>query len=64
MRYHIHAHFVDEQKKGFSVHHEIDKNIETFTELRDVLDEFLNSYDLRNSYGLSIGIVEEPSLVE
>ncbi len=64
MRYHIHANFVEEKQKKIVVEHKIDKNIETFTELRDVLDEFLNSYNLSYCFGLSIGIVEEPTLVE
>lgn len=64
MKYHLHGHFVTEEKKRIPLHNEIEKNIETFTELRDVIDEFLNLYDLRHSYGLSIGINEEPSLVK
>jgi len=64
LRYHIHGHFVEEQKKGFAVHHTIDTTLETFTELQDRYDSFLSSYNVRFCYGLSIGISEEPSLVE
>jgi len=64
LRYHIHVHFVEEQRRGFAVHHEMDKHVDSFAELRDAQDGFLASYVSKYCYGLSIGIAEEPSLVE
>ena len=63
-RYHIHGFFKEEQRRGFVVCHELDKHIETIVELQDVYKTFLASYNPRFCYGLSIGIVEEPTLVE
>jgi len=60
----MHGHFVEEHRKGFAVHHEMDKYVKTFAELQDILDGFLASYDPKYCYGLSIGIAEEPSLVD
>ena len=64
MRYHLNGHFVEEQKKGSPVHHQIEKTVETYTELQDRYDSFLSSYNPRFCYGLVIGISEESSLVE
>lgn len=64
MRYHFHGHFVEEQRRGFAVHHEIDKYTETYAELQDTIDGFLSSYVSKYCYGLSIGIVEESTLAE
>lgn len=64
MRYHIHGHFVEEQRRGFAVHHTMDKTVDSFAELCDAQDGFLASYVPKYCYGLSIGISEEPSLVE
>jgi len=64
MRYNLNAHFIEEQRKGFAVHHTIDTKIETFAELQDKIDSFLSPYNTRYCYGLVLGISEEPSLVE
>jgi len=64
MRYHIHGHFVEEQRRGFAVHHQMDKFVETFAELQDSYDGFLASYTTKFCYGLSIGIVEESTVTE
>jgi len=64
MRYHIHGFFKEEQKRGFVVCHEIDKHTENSLEIAEILNIFTASYDMNYCYGLSIGIVEEPSLVE
>lgn len=64
MRYHINAHFVEEQRRGFPVHHQIEKDVETYAELQDTYDRFLASYDKVYCYGLVLGISEEPTLVE
>lgn len=64
IRYHIHGHFIEERRRGFAVHHEMDKNVDSFPKLRDALDGFLAPYVPKYCYGLSIGIAEEPSLVE
>jgi len=64
LRYHIHGHFVEEQRKGFAVHHQIDVTAETYAELQDKYDSFLSSYLPKYCYGLSVGISEEPTLVE
>ena len=63
-RYHIHGFFKEEQRRGFVVCHELDKHVETIVELQDVYETYLASYNPRFCYGLSIGIVEEPTLVE
>jgi len=64
MRYNLNAHFIEEQRKGFAVHHTIDTKIETFVELQDRIDSFLSQYNPRYCYGLVLGISEEPSLIE
>ena len=64
MRYHIQGHFVEEQRRGFAVHHQMDKALKTFAELLDIKNSFLSSYNPQYCYGLVIGISEEPSLVE
>ena len=64
MRYHINAHFVEEQRRGFPVHHQMEKSVETYAELQDTYDGFLASYDKVYCYGLVLGISEEPTLVE
>ncbi len=63
MRYHIHGHFVEEQRRGFSVHHQIEKNVDDALEVADIINNFTKSYDQTYCYGLSIGISEEPTLV-
>ncbi len=64
MRYHIHGHFVEEQRRGFAVHHEIKKDVDDALLVAEILNAFTSSYDQKYCYGLSIGISEEPSLVE
>ena len=64
VRYHFYGHFVDEQKRGFPVHHQIKKDVETYAELQDIYDGFLADYNKLYCYGLVIGIAEEPTLVE
>lgn len=64
MRYHFHAHFVEEQRKGFAVHHQIEKDCETFAELQDLTYQVLASYSQKYCYGLSIGVAEEPTIAD
>ena len=64
MRYHIHGHFIEEQRKGFSVHHQIQKDVDDALLMAEILNAFTSQYDQTYCYGLSIGIAEEPSLVE
>jgi len=64
MRYHIYGHFIEEQRKGFAVHHEIQKDVDDALLVAEILNAFTSSYDQKYCYGLSIGISEEPSLVE
>lgn len=64
MRYHINGHYIIEMRKGFPVHHQIEKDCETETELSHALGQFMNDYDSAHCYGLTIGMSEEPSLVE
>lgn len=64
MRYHFHGHFVEEQRRGFAVHHQIQKDCENFSELIFMQDEFLASYHPKYCYGLTIGIAEEPTMAE
>ena len=64
MRYHIHGFFKEEQRRGFVVCHEIDKHTGNALEIAEILNNFTKDYDMSYCYGLSIGIVEEPSLVE
>jgi len=56
MRYHLNGHFIEEQRRGFAVHHTIDTTLETFTELQDRIDSFLSPYNPRFCYGLALGI--------
>ena len=64
IRYHLNGHFVVEMRKGFPVHHQIEKGYETAIELTEALNQFTSEYDSRHCYGLMIGVSEEPSLVE
>ena len=64
MRYHIHGHFVEEQRRGFAVHHQIEKDVDDALLVAEILNDFTSSYDQKYCYGLAIGISEEPSLVE
>ncbi len=64
IRYHFNGHFVEEQRLGFPVHHQIQKDVETFAELQDIYDGFLSGYNKLYCKGLAIGISEESTLVE
>ncbi len=64
MRYHLNGHFIEEQRRGFAVHHTIDTTLETFAELLDRYNSFLSPYNPKFCYGLTLGISEEPTLVE
>ena len=64
IRYHLNGHFVVEMRKGFPVHHVIEKGYETAIELTQALNQFTSEYDSTYCYGLMIGVSEEPSLVE
>ena len=64
MRYHLHGHFVEEQRRGFPVHHEIDKYTDDFFELASILNLFTKDYNPTYCYGLAVGISEESSLVD
>ncbi len=64
MRYHINGHYIVEMRKGFAVHHTIEKSFETAIELTTALNTFTSEYDSRHCYGLVIGVSEEPSLIE
>lgn len=64
MRYHIRGHFIEEQRKGFAVHHEIEKDVDDALVMAEILNAFTSDYNQKYCYGLSIGIAEEPSLVE
>ena len=64
IRYHLNGHYIVEMRKGFAVHHQIEKDYETAAELTSALNSFTSEYDSRYCYGLVIGVSEEPSLVE
>jgi len=64
MRYHIHGHFVEKQRRGFSVHHQIQKDVDDALLVAEILNVFTSSYDQKYCCDLVIGISEEPSLVE
>ncbi len=64
MRYHIHGHFVEEQRRGFAVHHQIEKDTDDAIQVANIVNSFTQDYDQTYCYGLSIGISEEPTLVE
>jgi len=64
MRYHVHGHFVEEQRRGVPVHHQIEKDVDDALLVAEILNAFTSGYDQKSCYGLSIGISEEPSLVE
>ena len=48
----------------FPVHHQMEKDVETFDEIIETIGKFLSPYTQKFCYGLSIGISEEPTLVE
>ena len=58
------GHFVEEQRKGFAVHHQIDKDVDDALLVAEILNAFTSEYDQSCCYGLAIGISEEPSLVK
>lgn len=64
MRYHLNGFFKEEQRRGFVVTHLIQKDYETEKELSHALGLFMKDYNPEYCYGLSIGMSEEPSLVE
>jgi len=64
MRYHINGHYIVEMRKGFPIHHTIEKSFETAVELTSAINQFTSEYDSRHCYGLVIGVSEEPSLIE
>lgn len=64
MRYHINGHFVEEQRRGFAVHHQIQKDYDTEKDLAQALGLFMKGYNSEYCYGLTIGMSEEPTLVE
>ncbi len=64
MRYHLNGHFVEEQRRGFAVHHQIKKDYETEKELAKALGLFMIDYNPEYCYGLAIGMSEEPTVVE
>ncbi len=49
---------------GFAVHHQIEKDVDDALLVSEILNGFTNDYDQKYCYGLSIGISEEPTLVE
>jgi len=63
-RYHIMGHFVEEQRKGFAVHHQIDKDVDDALLVSEILNAFTSQYHQTYCYGLVIGISEESTLVE
>jgi len=66
-RYHIHGFFKEDRMPDgnhFPVTHEMDKHVETYADILDSLAKFLASYTPKFCNGLSIGIVEEPTLVD
>ncbi len=64
MRYHFNGHFVEEQRRGFAVHHQIEKDYETEKKLAKALGQFMTDYNPTYCYGLAIGISEEPTIVK
>lgn len=63
IRYHFRAHFIEEQRKGFAVHHQIEKDCHDVPELAESMTSFMSSYNSEYCYGLTLGVSEEPSLV-
>jgi len=64
MRYHIRGHFVEEQRRGFAVHHSIEKDVDDALLVAEIINTFTSQYDQKYCYGLAIGIFEEPSLID
>lgn len=64
MRYHFNGIYKIEQRRGFVVTHILQKDYDTEKELSKALGQFMNNYNPEYCYGLSIGISEEPTLVE
>ena len=74
MTYHLNGHFVEDRMpyvdekdrlfEHFPVHHQMQKDVETFAELQDIYDGFLSPYNKLYCKGLAIGISEESSRVE
>ena len=58
------GHFVEEQRKGFPVHHQIEKDVDDALLISEIMNAFTSDYDQSYCYGLAIGISEEPTLVE
>ena len=64
MRYHFNGIYKEEQRRGFVVTHLLQKDYDTANELAQALSRFMKDYNSEYCYGLSIGISEEPTLVE
>ena len=64
MRYHINAHFVEEQKRGFPVHHQLERYTDDVMEVATMLNVFMSSYEQSYCYGLAIGVSEETTIVD
>lgn len=64
MRYHFNGIYKEEQRRGFVVTHLLQKDYDTAKELAQALGQFMNDYNPEYCYGLSIGISEDPCLVE
>lgn len=58
MRYKVTAIFQEEQRKGFIVTHQIDKEFETALEMSDVTMGFLASYDSRYCHHMDFHVTE------
>jgi len=55
--YHIKGHFVQEPRKGFAVHSQMD-SIVTVETMNDRLNSFIGRYSSQTCYGLEISIKE------
>ncbi len=74
MTYHLNGHFVEDRMPyvnekdrlfdHFPVHHQIQKDVETFDELIEAFGNFLSSYTTKYCYGLVFGISEESTKPE
>jgi len=59
MRYKVFATFKEEQRKGFIVTHQFEKEFDSASDMSSAVDTFLHKYDSRYCHGLNFHVEEQ-----
>ncbi len=59
MRYKVMATFQEEQRKGFIVTHQVEKEFDTAFDMSSAIDTFLHQYNSQYCHHLEFHVVEE-----